>query len=90
MEREILAKQLEQAERHVTFAERVLADQRLRVLGMALRGEDATATREIVSQLEQLLRLYIYDREELRRQLDQLATPRSTLANASASPLSSR
>jgi hypothetical protein len=70
MERAILREQLELAERRVAFGEQMLANHRLRVIDLERLGEDATTAKAMVIELEELLRLYVFDRDGLRRELN--------------------
>jgi hypothetical protein len=69
MEREMLNENLRQAEAQVARADRQVVKQRWTVARLERDGQDTTAARAILAQIEQARKQHIAERDRLRRKL---------------------
>jgi hypothetical protein len=67
--RKMLEQHLTRAEQHVTTGERIVARQKAVVAAVDHDGRDTQAARSLLRQLEELLAIFIADRDRLRSEL---------------------
>jgi hypothetical protein len=70
-DRTLILDHLTLARRHVAEAERHLAHQREIVAQKERDGHDATMSKELLFQFEQLYAMHVADRDRLEKELDQ-------------------
>jgi len=70
-DRTLISKHLAQARRHVTAAERHVANQRDIVAERERDGHDTATSKQLLDQFEQLYRMHVADRDRLEKELDE-------------------
>jgi hypothetical protein len=71
MDKNTIRDHLALARRHVTEAERHLAQQRELIARLERDGHDASASKDLLGQFEQLYTLHVADRDRLEKELNE-------------------
>jgi len=72
MNREMLQKHLEQTEGHLAASNKLIADQRALIAGLAQRGFDTASAKGVLDNIEEMRKLHVADRDRLLRELGKL------------------